>query len=343
MMHDHTSTMERYERRWANFRRFNEQGGKFRVAVVNRCNLDCFFCHNEAMANPRGATDSGVPAGRRLSDEELLEIINTYTAMGGWQVNLTGGEPLAHPDLAGFIGRIDKHGSRLALNTNAVLARRLLARPRIEAIDDILASLHTTNEATFRDKLGGRSVGKVIDNIVALSRHGYRVELNYSLGPYNRDAFADVLDFALEHGIAVKAIALVRPTVADGFYGGEWVDPTWLSKLLAGVGAQEVETRNTLGGSTTTWDIDGVTVKVKNIARGRLSTDFCRGCQLADTCGEGIYGVRVGVDGIWKPCLLRKERFCAVEATDYRGQILDIIDAMIGRWSNARFVTGAPT
>ena len=35
------------------FKYFNQKGGKFRVTVVNRCNFNCFFCHNEGMDNPR--------------------------------------------------------------------------------------------------------------------------------------------------------------------------------------------------------------------------------------------------------------------------------------------------
>ena len=62
--------------RWhENFDIFNENGGKFRVSLVNVCNLDCFFCHNEAMPNPRrGATTPAV-----LPIDELLRIISAYT------------------------------------------------------------------------------------------------------------------------------------------------------------------------------------------------------------------------------------------------------------------------
>ena len=86
-----------------------------------------------------------------------------------------------------------------------------------------------------------------------------------------------------------------------------------------------------------------MTVKVKNIARGRLETDFCSGCTNKEKCGEGIYGLRVGIDGLWKPWLLRHERFRAVtQEESYESQILTIIDEMIGSWENARFLTGVP-
>lgn len=323
------------------FQIFQEQGGKFRVAILNRCNLDCFFCHNEAMENPRLAGRTTGP--RALDPSQILEIINAYTRLGGRQVNLTGGEPLAHPDLMGFLSKIEKHDSIIALNTNAVLAGRLLRHPVNETIDCILASLHTTDNGVFQKQLGGKSVRVVMDNIVALRRHGYTVEINYSLGPYNRDAFGDVLDFAVDNDLFLKCIAFVRPDERPDFYGGEWVDPLWIERALQARGGEVVSSREAFGGFTTTWSVGGSRVKVKNIAQGRLETDFCKGCPHASTCGEGIYGVRVGVDGLWKPCLLRSERFSEVNTElPMTVQILRIIDAMIGDWSNARFRDGAP-
>jgi cyclic pyranopterin phosphate synthase len=325
------------ERRRKSFEIFNEKGGKFRVSLVNVCNLDCFFCHNEAMPNPRRGEASRelLPAG------ELLKIISAFTALGGKQVNLTGGEPLAHPDIAGILERIEKRGTTVVLNTNAILADRLLERPRIEKLDSIFASLHTTDEPVFRRSLGGHSVARVMDNIVALKRHGYDVQINFSLGPYNADQFGKVLVFAVEHGIKLKAIALVRPNETPDFYGGRWVDPDWLKQQLAG--ARVLEEKDAFGGRTTTYALGEALVKIKNIAAGRLMTDFCRGCPHVARCGEGIYGLRVGVDGAWKPCLLRHERFTRVSTeADYAEQILDRIDAMIGDWANARFVTGPP-
>jgi hypothetical protein len=81
--------------------------------------MDCFFCHNEGMDNPRrsaaplGAADplsgggghqpaavNGAAAKKRdplkrkgpsvLSTEQLLGIMNAFTRLGGKQINVTG-------------------------------------------------------------------------------------------------------------------------------------------------------------------------------------------------------------------------------------------------------------
>jgi molybdenum cofactor biosynthesis enzyme MoaA len=307
--------------------------------------LNCFFCHNEAMENPRNR-DAGSEVRTRpphLGVDELLRIIHAFTALGGRQVNITGGEPLAHPEIVRILTGIEKRNTQIVLNTNAVLAERLLSRPKIDNLDALFVSLHTTDDAVFQKQLGGSRVGRVMDNIVALKRHGYTVQINYSLGAYNKQGFQEVLTFAIQHGLPLKVIALVRPNEEPGFYGGDWIDPGWISHQMEALGAGVRESTKAFGGWTTTYALGESVVKVKNIAQGRLMTDFCSGCPYQEVCGEGIYGLRVGVDGLWKPCLLRRERFLPVtQETCYESQILSIIDAMIGHWPNARFVTGAP-
>ena len=151
------------------------------------------------MVNPRrpGEDPNGKVGPVHISLDELLGIINAFTSRGGGQVNITGGEPLAHREIVRFLEDIDKRSTRVVLNTNVILADRLLTRPRIGNLDSIYASLHTTDGEIFRDQLGGRSISKVMDNIVALETHGYDVQINYSLGDYNKEEFGSVLKFAV--------------------------------------------------------------------------------------------------------------------------------------------------
>ncbi len=325
------------------FRTFNAGGGKFRLAILNACNLDCFFCHNEGMDNPR----RGPWRRDELTVEDLIAIASAWAALGGDQINLTGGEPLAHPDLVRIVESIDKRTTRIALNTNAILAPRLLARPKLDAIDLILASLHSVDDGFFRDRLGGKGTAgtatNVMAQIAALRRHGYKVEINFSLSGANRDGFDAVLDFALANDLDLKAIALVRSDTTAGFYGGDWIDPAWITDRLAARGAVAGKTRDAFGGRKTAYTIGTSKVEVKNIAAGRLRTDFCRGCLHQGECGEGIYGLRIGTDALVKPCLLRKDRHRPVDRSlGWERLLLETIHEMVGDWSRAAFVTGAP-
>jgi cyclic pyranopterin phosphate synthase len=353
------------------FRTFNERGGKFRVAVTDICNLDCFFCHNEAMPNPRRprAEDSQAeraasrrraksggpalpdhprdpPRAVRLETNDLVRLIDAFAALGGAQVNITGGEPLARPDIVELLSGIDKRGTRVVLNTNALLADRLLSVPRIDTVDAIFASLHTSEETLFHKALGARhgGAGKVMDNLVRLTRHGYAVQINYSLGAYNARSFGGVVDFAIANGIDLKAIALVRPTEEASFYGGDWIDPRFIVREIETRGGRITGTHEGLGGRSTFFEAGGTTIKVKNIAEGRLETEMCTGCAHREACGEGVYALRVGVDGYFKPCLLAREQMIPVRREEaFEPQILAAIDHMIGDFGNATFRTGAPS
>ena len=88
--------------------------------ITHRCNLHCTHCYQEdrsAFAE-RGAMD-------RVLDQfdALLEL----TGCRG-HVNVTGGEPLTHPELFGLLRRIRERGHSFALLTNGTLIGREEAR-----------------------------------------------------------------------------------------------------------------------------------------------------------------------------------------------------------------------
>ena len=182
-------------------------------------------------------------------------------------MNITGGEPLTHP---GFFALMDelatiKNDTRVVLNSNGVLARRLLARPPLTALDGILVSLHTTSPKLFRSLLHGNSVARLMRDIVALAKHGYAVELNYSLGPYNAESFEEVLDFCVANHLDLKVIALVRPHDGQDFYGGQWVEPAFIETMLRSRAATFIDEREALGGHRSRHRLADSIITVKNI------------------------------------------------------------------------------
>jgi cyclic pyranopterin phosphate synthase len=205
------------------FETYNKMGAKFRVAVVNKCNMNCFFCHNEGMENPRSPGDK-VPLQKvgkeTMAIENVIQLMNDFCELGGTQLNITGGEPLARKDICDVLRAINKRNTRVVLNSNVLLADRLLKEPKIDTVDAIYASLHTTKEQDFKDHLGiGGGASRVMQNMVLLAKHGYRVQINYSLGDFNKDQFGPVMDFALENDIDLKAITLIRSDENKNQYG----------------------------------------------------------------------------------------------------------------------------
>jgi len=111
------------------FELYNKMNAKFRVAVVNTCNMNCYFCHNEGMANPRSAGDAH-PLKKQGPEpfpiQEVIRVMNDFCELGGTQLNITGGEPLVRKDIVSVLKSIDKKKTRIVLNSNILLAERLL-------------------------------------------------------------------------------------------------------------------------------------------------------------------------------------------------------------------------
>jgi cyclic pyranopterin phosphate synthase len=334
------------------FKTFNAMNAKFRVAIVNKCNMNCFFCHNEGMENPRKPSDK-TPILKSGTDtmniDQMVQLMNDFCDLGGGQLNITGGEPLVRKDIVQVLSSINKQKTRVVLNSNIMLADRLLKEPRVDTVDAIYASLHTTRESVFKEHLGIGGAQRVMDNMISLKNHGYRVQINFSLGEYNREGFEEVIDFAIANEIDFKSITLIRSDEIKSQYGEgkEWSDPVWIVNRLEERGMKKIGTRTGFGGFTTVYksspDSDHK-IEIKNVGKGRLVTDFCKSCHHHDKCGEGIYALRSGVDGVWKPCLLNKQGFESIDTSDvnYKRQILSVIHKMVGDWNNHKFIGGAP-
>ncbi len=342
------------EEQLKSFEIFNKMGAKFRVAVVNKCNFNCFFCHNEGMKNPRSPGDN-VPLSKTFEEEmnieKITKLMNDFCELGGTQLNVTGGEPLVRKDIVEILKSIDKRDTLLCLNSNVLLAERLLKVPKVDNVDAIYASLHTTKEEDFKNNLGIKGgAKKVMDNMVLLQKHGYKVLINYSLGQYNKHEFESVMDFAIKNQIILKAITLIRSKSESQQYGknDDWCDPRWLEELLTKKQAKQIGEKEGFGGRVREFRVAGESthkIIIKNVGRGRLITDYCKGCKHFHKCGEGVYALRSGVDGVWKPCLLNNDKHDKIEYSDnfdYKSQILEHIHNMVGDWKNHSYYEGAP-
>lgn len=122
-----------------------------------------------------------------------------------------------------------------------------------------------------------------------------------------------------------------------------------MQQLLESRGAKPIGERSGFGGHvtaySTTGEENGHKIEIKNIGQARLETDYCNGCKYEKQCGEGIYALRSGVDALWKPCLLNKDKFEKMnkdEQGTYKTHIYQMVHKMVGNWDNHKFVSGSP-
>lgn len=138
------------------------------VVPIRRCNLSCAYCNEfDRVSEP-------VPTVR------MLERIDRLAALGTTMIDLSGGEPLLHPELDTIIARIRHHRIVAGLLTNGYL----LSRDRIERLNRAgLDRLQISIDNVAPDDVSYKSL-KVLDSkLELLAAHAdFDVNINTVVG-----------------------------------------------------------------------------------------------------------------------------------------------------------------
>jgi cyclic pyranopterin phosphate synthase len=140
-----------------------------------------------------------LPAGERLSFEEIARLARLFAAEGVHKIRLTGGEPLLRTGISDLVGELSSiEGiADLALTTNGVLLAQHAAELRAQGLSRVTVSLDSIDPATFRLMSGGfDGLERVLD--------GIRAALEAGLAPVKVNA-------VVQRGVNdVGALALAR-------------------------------------------------------------------------------------------------------------------------------------
>lgn len=278
--------------------RYGREIRSLRFSVTRRCNLRCFYCHNE-----------GEPSDSK--NEMSAEIISAIVSValkhfGVRKVKFSGGEPLMRSDIVDIITSLPEGLSDVSMTTNGVLLRRYAKELAAAGLRRVNVSLDTLNEEkyNFITRTKG-NFQKVLDGIFAAVDAGLRpVKLNMVLlRGINDDEVPEMIEFVRECGGsesgAVK-LQLIELLNFNGSLGEYVVDLSKVEKWLRSV-ASVVVTRKLH--RRRIYVVDGVGVEV---VRPMDNTEFCKNCTR----------LRVTADGRLKPCLLRNDNLVPVNSTN---------------------------
>ncbi|MHC1579426.1 MAG: GTP 3',8-cyclase MoaA, partial [Candidatus Alkanophagales archaeon] len=280
--------------------RYGREIRSLRFSVTRRCNLRCFYCHNE-----------GEPpdSGNEVSAEIISAIVSVALKhFGVRKVKFSGGEPLMRSDIVDIIASLPEGLSDVSMTTNGVLLRRYAEELAAAGLRRVNVSLDTLNEEKydFITRTKG-NFQKVLDGIFAAVDAGLRpVKVNMVLlRGINDDEVPEMIEFVREcgggggEGGAVK-LQLIELLDFDGSLGEYVVDLSgverWLRAAASVVVTRKLHRRRI-------YVVDGVGVEV---VRPIDNTEFCRNCTR----------LRITADGRLKPCLLRNDNLVPVNSTD---------------------------
>ncbi|MFC5958130.1 radical SAM protein [Streptomyces pratens] len=292
-------------------RNFAALRGQLRVSFTPRCNIACWFCHNEGDVPPplTKVDRSRQPRARALDPDGYLAIVKTLMDAGLRRVYFTGGEPLTSPMARPVLENLPEQGpdASYTLITNGTRIRThraWLARTRL---DKVKVSLHYFSDESLRAIAGTRiSIDTILDGIEAAREMFPQVELNTLLQRENAHEVERILDFALERRLPMQFIELVSTDFNEGRASSAVSAEAILNHLRTLTTNEHVEVAG-VGQGRRVFRIDGIEIDVIHRNLGRHHVGQCGACPRRTECVEGFWALRVDHNGGVQPCLLRDD------------------------------------
>jgi len=158
--------------------------------LTYRCPLRCPYCSNPV--------DCGSEEYRaELTTEEWSRVFGEAAALGVLQLGLTGGEPMARPDLPELVAAAAEHGLYSTLVTAAMsFDRKRAERLRDAGLDHVQISLQDSDPANSDRIAGTRSWDRKIQAARLVRELGFPLTINCVLHRQNLDNIGQILSLA---------------------------------------------------------------------------------------------------------------------------------------------------
>lgn len=145
--------------------------------LTHRCPLHCVYCSNPLELTKRE---------EELPTEVWARVFREAQAAGVLQADLTGGEPLARPDIVEIVRAAREAGLYVSLITSGLPMDEVRLAALVEAgLDHFQLSFQGARERTAEEISGTRTQGQKLRVLEWLKRHRIGVTLNFVIHRQN--------------------------------------------------------------------------------------------------------------------------------------------------------------
>jgi cyclic pyranopterin phosphate synthase len=180
------------------------------LSVVDRCNLHCGHCRFS-----KGKSAS-FEASQTLSDREFLQVASAAVRLGIKKIRISGGEPLVHPNLPGFVSRLTRlpESPEVSLVTNGLLLAEAARELKQAGLARVSIRLDTLRPDRFSAWTGNDGLPRVLAGIEAASDAGLAPRIIVvPIRGVNEDEIVDFARLTLTQPLEVR--------FTEGPLGGE--------------------------------------------------------------------------------------------------------------------------
>lgn len=160
--------------------------------VTHRCPLHCVYCSNPLAL--RSAQDE-------LATDDWLRVLEEAAALGVVQVHLSGGEPLARPDLDVMVARARQLGIYTNLITSGLGFTEARSQRLVAAgLNSVQLSVQGHNAASTELVAASRTFEKKREAARLIRESGLPLNMNVVLHRYNLDRLDEIIDLCAAWG-----------------------------------------------------------------------------------------------------------------------------------------------
>ena len=175
------------------------------IELTAKCNLNCYYCYRESDINV---------SENRIKTQDLLNTINFLSDRGLSVVELTGGEPLMHPDFEEILDYCSEKVEIISVITNGTLMTPKIINKIASKKNKVFVSISLDNyreeEHDKRSRVNG-SFAKAVDAIRQLSKQGIIVRAAMAVDENSWHDIEKTLLFAKEIGATKFTYSPVMP------------------------------------------------------------------------------------------------------------------------------------
>ncbi|WP_020471230.1 radical SAM protein [Zavarzinella formosa] len=179
---------------------------------TNLCNLECSHC----ITNSSPHADTAI----ELSTSRVLELIQEFEAMGVLEVQISGGEPLVHPDWRNILSCVTMSGMNLILTTNGTrLTDKVVAD--LTAVRPLEVRVSFDGGPNLHDQIRGKGVyAKAMAGAARLAASGIQTTARFTLVKDGEREIPKLCEDLKKIGINRLKVAVVkeagRAAIGDG-------------------------------------------------------------------------------------------------------------------------------
>ncbi len=289
---------------------FNDVNGRLRISITPSCQLECPFCHTE------GNPDHG--SKKYMHPKTFIALLDSFEDINGKEINITGGEPMLHPQIGNLLDALSSRPFLKTVSTNGLALNKILERDKMYDIDQFKISLHTIRSDRWAKSWLGRAWNyeKLRHMIKGTRNKGYNVILNYTLSADNANDLEWVVKEAIDLNCDLKVIELEKmdhrpnhfPTRTENYFDSNFVSIEFTREVVSKYASYVKDIYGFVGCSLKQYKTpNGRTILIKTPENGKFHTKMCDSCPKTKYCAEGVFAIRVNTNGSYRPCILRED------------------------------------